>query len=146
MRKDVALLIILIAAGVFAGCSTQQPVTPPATVTTLQVPISTPAQYITTPVPTPLSQASVSDNTITIRDFIFSPQSITVKTGSIVRWENLDSVPHRIMFTDSSGRDTNVESSTLAPSQSYSRKFAAPGKYAYYCKIHPEMKGTVIVE
>jgi plastocyanin len=50
------------------------------------------------------------------------------------------------VFTDASGRDTAVDSNALASSQSYSRKFTEPGTYPYYCKIHPEMKGIVIVE
>jgi plastocyanin len=145
MRRAFPLVIILITAIALAGCSTQKPEVPKATATPTQVISVTPSLPATTPVPTPLSQASVSDNTVTIKDFTFSPQEITVKTGATVRWENLDSVPHRIMFTDSSGRDTNIESTTLAPAQSYSTKFTDAGRFPYYCKIHTSMKGTVIV-
>jgi plastocyanin len=71
---------------------------------------------------------------------------MTVKTGSIVRWENQDSIPHRIIFIDKDGQDTPVDSSVLSSTQSWSKKFDQPGTYPYYCKIHPEMTGTVIVE
>ncbi len=146
MRRTAPLLILIIAAITLAGCSTQQPAESQTTATTPPVTSGTPAQHAATPVPTPISQASVSDNTVTIKDFAFSPQTITVKTGATVRWENRDSVTHRIMFTDSAGRDTNDNLDPLGSSQSYSRKFTEPGTYPYYCKIHPEMKGTVIVE
>jgi plastocyanin len=49
------------------------------------------------------------------------------------------------MFIEDDGRDANIESSVLSPAQSFSRKFDTAGTYRYYCKIHPEMKGTVIV-
>lgn len=145
MRSTLFILIFFIFSILAAGCSgNQQPAqTPAMTVTTS--PAGTPPQFMPTSVPTPLSQASVSDNTVTIKDFAFKPKSMTVSTGAIVRWENMDSSPHRIMFTDTTGRDTGIESSVLSPSQSFSRKFDAPGTYPYYCTIHPEMKGTVIV-
>lgn len=136
------ILFLLLALLAVSGCSGPlQPVSPPATDGQTPVPAA-----LASAVPTALSQGSVSANTVMIRDFTFSPETVTVKAGEIVRWENHDSTPHRIMFTDASGRDTNVESSALAPSQSYSRKFNTPGTFPYYCKIHPSMKGNVIVE
>jgi len=71
---------------------------------------------------------------------------MTVKSGSIVRWQNNDAAPHRIVFMDKDGRDTPLDSSVLSSSQSWSNRFDKPGTYPYYCKIHPEMTGTVIVE
>ena len=71
---------------------------------------------------------------------------MTVKAGSIVRWENKDSSPHRIVFIDKDGQDTSLDSHVLSSTQSWSQNFDKPGTYSYYCKIHPEMTGTVIVE
>jgi amicyanin len=144
MRILVLAGILIIAAVFVAGCTQPSPVQPPQTI--LTTPPAVPVQLPTTPVPTPISQGSVSANTIAIKNFAFDPPALTVSTGSIVRWENRDSVPHRIIFIDKSGRDTNVDSTVLSPSQSWSNKFIQPGTYPYYCKIHPEMKGTVIVE
>lgn len=139
-------MIILVATLITAGCSgTQQPVQPQATAIPGPSPAA-PVQRTTVPLPTPISQGLVSDNTVTISDYAFTPQTITVRSGEIVRWENRDATPHRIMFTDANGRDAGVESSALSSSQSYSRKFETAGTYPYYCKIHPDMKGTVIVE
>jgi plastocyanin len=147
MRKWILVLFILVTATIAAGCSgTQQPAEPQATETPQPSPVTT-MPRTATPLPTPISQTSVSDNTVMVRDFAFTPQTITVKTGSIVRWENKDAVPHRIVFTDASGRDLpSGDNSLLTASQSYSRKFDTAGTYPYYCKIHPEMKGTVMVE
>jgi plastocyanin len=143
MRTSIILAIILICAAVLgAGCTQAPQQTQPQVTVTPPVPQDTPAQPSATAAPTPISQASVSTNTIMIRNFAFEPQTMTVKVGSIVRWENRDTVTHRIMFSDK-----NVAGSDLLSfSQSSSKKFDHSGTFTYYCSIHPEMTGTVIVE
>ena len=143
MRYLVVLLCVVEVAVIAAGCT--QPSPPQPLQTTLTVSPTVPVQTLITPVPTPISQASVSGNTITIKNFAFTPQTLTVKTGSIVRWENKDSSPHRIVFIDKDGQDTSLDSHVLSSTQSWSQNFDKPGTYSYYCKIHPEMTGTVIV-
>jgi len=150
--KRTALLItiiIIVATAVSAGCTgTEQPA-PAATQTTAMATTVVKAPVTTTSPPaTPISQVSVSDNTITIKDFTFTPQTMTVKTGEIVRWENNEpdqNYVHRIVFTDPTGNIIKYDSGVLSPGQSWSQKFTAPGTYTYYCKIHPQMTGTVIV-
>jgi amicyanin len=138
MKNSFILLAITIILIGVCGCTqTAPPVQPPATVTT---PLQTTQQLTVTTIPVPQTTASVSDNTIRIKNFAFDPASITVKVGSTVRWLNQDSVPHRILFAD--GADSNV----LAGMQSWSRKFDQAGTYDYACTIHPTMQGTVIVE
>jgi plastocyanin len=133
--------IIIIIAVLIAGCSqAPQPQSQTTVVPTVSVESTTLPQI--TVVPTPLSQASVSANTITIKNYAFNPQTITVKSGSIVRWENLDPVSHRIIFNDKSVSGSDV----LSYSQSFSKKFDQPGSFPYYCSIHPDMTGTVIVQ
>jgi plastocyanin len=132
-------LLIIVAEVLFAGCTQSQQPQPAATPATPVQPTILPP---TSPVNTTLSQSSVSDNTITIKNFAFNPPTITVAAGSIVRWENRDPVPHRIMFTDK----TESGSDALSPSQSYSKKFDRAGRFSYYCTIHPDMTGTIIVE
>lgn len=144
MRYCVVLLCVVAVAVIAAGCTQPSPTQPPQT--TLAVSPTVPVQTLITSVPTPISQASVSENTITIKNFAFTPKTITVKTGSIVRWENQDSSLHRIIFIDKDGQDISGDYSVLSSMQSWSKKFDQPGTYPYYCKIHPEMTGTVIVE
>jgi len=142
MKVSVSLIVLFLAAVIVAGCTgTGQPAQQ-TTVTTVNTFVTAP----TSPPATPISQVSVSANTVTIKDFAFTPQTITVKAGAIVRWENLDSVSHRVVFTDPTGNIIKYDSSVLSPSQSWSQTFLSPGIYPYYCKIHPQMTGTVIVE
>jgi len=138
MKKGFILLAITIILIGVCGCTQTAPsVQPPATVTTS---LQTTQLLTVTTFPVPQTTSSVSVNTILIKNFAFDPASITVKAGSTVRWENKDSVPHRILFAD--GADSKV----LAASQSWSRKIDQAGTYDYACTIHPTMQGTVIVE
>ena len=138
MKNGLILLAItLIMVGVCGCTQTAPPVQPPATVIT---PLQTTQQLTVTTIPVPQTTTSVSDNTIRIKNFAFDPASITVKVGSTVRWENKDSVPHRILFAD------GTYSQVLAASDSWSRKIDKAGTYDYSCTIHPSMQGTVIVE
>jgi len=138
--------IVVVALVVVSGCTQPAPSQPlPASPTpTLVVAHSSQQNPPSAPI-TPISQAPVSANTITIKNFAFDPQSMTVSAGSTVRWVNYDSVTHRIVFIDTAGRDTDVDSNPLSASQSWSSKFDKPGTYDYYCTIHTDMKGKIIV-
>jgi amicyanin len=131
----IVLAITLILVGVCGCTQTAPPVQPMTT-----APTSLQTTQLLTAIPVPQTTSSVSDNTIRIKNLAFDPASITVKMGSTVRWVNQDSVPHRILFAD--GADSTV----LAGSQSWSRKFDQDGTYDYACTIHPTMQGIVIVE
>lgn len=80
-------------------------------------------------------------NTITIRNFAFSPSTLTVKVGTNVTWINEDSVTHQVR--EDSGL---FESSLLSNGQSFTYTFTIIGTYNYTCTIHPSMTGKVIVE
>jgi plastocyanin len=41
--------------------------------------------------------------------------------------------------------DANVKSGILLPGQSFTLKFTKPGVYAYFCGIHPNQFGTIVV-
>ncbi len=90
----------------------------------------------------PIDTQSSSDITIHIKNFLFDPSILTVKTGTKVTWLNDDFVPHTI--TSDSGNLLN--SSTLSPGQSFSFTFVDSGSLSYHCEFHPMMKGTIIVK
>ena len=138
MKQRIILLVIILLLIAVCGCTrTATPVQP---TTTISTPPQTTQQLTATSIPVSQSTASVSANTIRIKNFAFNPANITVKVGSTVRWVNQDSVPHRIMFTD------GTYSQVLAAMDSWSRKIDLAGTYDYVCTIHPDMHGTVSVE
>lgn len=78
---------------------------------------------------------------VTILNFAFGPQTITVAPGSTVVWTNKDSVNHTV--TSDTGAWT--ASGNLATGQSFSHTFAKAGTFPYHCAIHPSMTAKVIV-
>jgi len=90
----------------------------------------------------PNAEAQDDTMTVSIQDFFFSPANITVQPGTSVTWVNNGQAPHTVTATDPEGA---FDSGTLQPGESFSFTFKQPGTYAYYCTIHPFMKGTVTV-
>jgi plastocyanin len=78
---------------------------------------------------------------VSAKNFMFTPASITVKTGTTVIWVNLDDEPHTV-FSDAG----LFRSSALDTQERFSFKFDKAGTYHYLCTIHPRMLGTVVVE
>jgi plastocyanin len=89
----------------------------------------------------PAPQGSAAAAPVTIQDFAFSPETVTVKVGSAITWTNGDGFAHSVKSGDGS-----FVSQDLQQGQSYTATFAAPGTFAYVCGIHNSMTGTVVVE
>ena len=86
--------------------------------------------------------APAATNAVLIRDFAFSPATLTVPVGTTVTWTNQDQDPHTVTSTGSGGP---LRSPTLQQGQSYRYTFNTPGHYDYLCTIHPFMTATVTV-
>ena len=78
---------------------------------------------------------------ITIVDDSFKPAAVTVTVGSKVTWTNHDDDPHTVTSVQ-----PLFDSKGLAQGDTYSFVFHKPGTYAYYCKVHPFMKATIVVK
>jgi plastocyanin len=72
----------------------------------------------------------------------FSPASITVAVGDTVTFA-FGAVPHNVFFDRVAGAPTDIPG--VNASTNASRIFTAPGQYAYECRLHPGMRGTVVV-
>jgi plastocyanin len=100
-----------------------------------------------------MSLASLSGNTgmaaaaksgpgvVSISQFLFGPQKVTVKSGSTINWINTDDSPHQVTVQASS----ELRSPVLLKGQSVQFSFKDPGSYDYICGLHPGMKGTIEV-
>jgi plastocyanin len=86
-------------------------------------------------------QASGPAAEVTIDNFSFSPQTVTVAAGTTVTWTNRDDIPHTVVSTDgvfkSKVRDTD---------EKFSYTFTKAGTYSYFCSVHPKMTGKVVVQ
>jgi plastocyanin len=90
-----------------------------------------------------LVQTSVvfaDDAKVGIDNFAFTPAVLTVKAGTTVVFENHDDIPHLVV--DTAGK---FRSKALDTDDKFSVTFDKPGKIAYFCGLHPHMKGEIIV-
>jgi plastocyanin len=89
--------------------------------------------------------ASAQDEmTVSIQDFFFDPDQLSVAPGTTVTWVNEGEAPHTVTSTD--GKE--LDSATLQPGDTYSFTFKdddAGETYAYHCSIHPQMTASVKV-
>ena len=79
---------------------------------------------------------------VTIDNFRFSPNTLTLSVGATVTWVNHDNVPHVVSSADNQFK----KSAVLKPGQSFSHTFATTGTYSYFCSIHPRMTGKIMVK
>jgi plastocyanin len=77
---------------------------------------------------------------ITIIDFSFNPDNVTVPLGTKVIWTNNGPSEHTVTS------DTSVfNSGTIAVGHKWNFTFNAAGTFPYHCAIHPMMHGVIIV-
>lgn len=80
------------------------------------------------------------DNEVGMTASTFQPASLTVSTGTTVRWINDSSVAHTVTSND------GLFDVTLQPGEDFSYTFTDAGSYNYVCTIHPGMNGVIVVE
>ncbi|WP_344021205.1 plastocyanin/azurin family copper-binding protein [Streptomyces luteireticuli] len=79
---------------------------------------------------------------VTIVNFAYDPSPLTVGKGTTVTWTNNDEAPHTVT-SDGSGP---LHSPTFGRGGTYSYTFDSVGTFTYYCTVHPNMHGTVVVK
>jgi plastocyanin len=93
----------------------------------------------------PTGPGSGSTTAVAIRNFVFSPATISVKVGTTVGWTNAGPSTHT---TTSDGGVW--DSRPLGVGGTFKFTFTQPGTYGYHCSIHPPnlypaFTGTVTV-
>jgi plastocyanin len=78
---------------------------------------------------------------VSIKDDAYAPVSLTIPVGATVTFVNRDDDAHTVTSSngwfDSKGLDTNG---------TWRHTFDKAGTYAYFCELHPFMKGTIVVK
>jgi plastocyanin len=120
------LMLILVLAACSSSSSASASATPSATATGSSA-----------------GQQTGTTDTFVIKNFMFSPDSLTVAPGAVVTVKNEDSVTHTL--TDKTDQ-TAFNTGPVGPNQT--KTFKAPdkaGSYAFFCTIHQYMTGTLVV-
>lgn len=81
--------------------------------------------------------------TVEIVKFKFTPQNITVKPGTTVRWINKEKRQYHSVWFEALGEP---EPEYIFPDETFERKFDKAGAFPYRCGPHPEMTGAVNVK
>jgi LPXTG-motif cell wall-anchored protein len=87
----------------------------------------------------PVAHAA-SPGSVTIKDFAFGPGTVTVNVGETVTWTNNGPTGH-----SATARNGSFDTGVLPKGKSASHTFTQAGTFAYICKPHPFMHGTVRV-
>jgi plastocyanin len=79
----------------------------------------------------------------------FSPESVETTVGSMVTWNNDDSLPHTVtsgvVENNSPKPDGKFDSGIMNSGGSFRFVFDEAGEYPYYCLVHPFMTSQVTV-
>jgi plastocyanin len=78
--------------------------------------------------------------TVDINHFAFHPKTLRIKRGGRVAFHNSSTVAH------TATRAGSFDTHRIAPGKTVLVRFTHRGAFAYHCKIHPFMKGKVVVE
>ncbi|MHB1486331.1 MAG: cupredoxin domain-containing protein [Acidimicrobiales bacterium] len=81
-----------------------------------------------------------SGNTITIKNFKFSPTPLTVQVGTTITVHNEDNTTHTVTATDGSFNTGNIAGGGTA-----TFTVTRAGTFPYICNIHQFMHGTLTV-
>lgn len=77
----------------------------------------------------------------------YTPVVATVPAGYSIQWDNrtgtVHTVTHDACLTE---KACAFDSGSVASGKSFTLSFLPPGKYPYFCRLHPIMRGTLIVE
>ena len=77
---------------------------------------------------------------VSIVNFAFKPGTVKIKRGGRVTFTNTANTAH------TATRAGVFDTKRIQPGESETVKFEKRGTFAYHCKIHPFMKGKIVVE
>ena len=101
---------------------------------------------------TPNSTSSLNANKVSMISSVregdlYQPSTTQVKVGDTVSWTNDDDTLHTV--TSGSGTDENAgasfDSGMMGTGKIFEHTFTTAGEYPYFCIVHPDMIGKVIV-
>ncbi len=86
----------------------------------------------------------MTNHTIKIENYDYSPRTLKLQRGDTVVWENADDMGH----TATRVEDPRFETGLIRPGQRSApivMDFAV-GTYSYICRPHPFMTGELVIE
>ncbi len=81
---------------------------------------------------------------VTMKEFSFAPQTITITLGDTVRWKNAGTVQHNTTADGGAWASKML----MDPGETFSRTFTSLGTFPYRCTLHGPLgqTGTIVVQ
>ena len=77
----------------------------------------------------------------------YSPDWAQVSAGTPIWWENPTATHHTITHDGCEhGGHCAFDSGLIAPNGKFGIYDLPPGRYSYFCRLHPVMRGIVVVQ
>lgn len=84
---------------------------------------------------------------IPIGDYAYVPEEISIEPGTTVVWKNEGKIEHFVTSKIVTQAGFPLFASyAIKPALAWNRQFDQSGIYEYYCPIHPQMTGRVVVK
>ena len=78
---------------------------------------------------------------VSIKGFAFAPSKVVAAVGDTIAWANEDIVVHTV-----TADTARWDSGDLANGRRYRLVASRKGTFDYHCELHPNMKGTLVVQ
>jgi plastocyanin len=79
--------------------------------------------------------------TVRIDNFSYTPSTLVVAPGTTVIWTNADDDVHTVVE-----KERKFKSAALDTNDTFAQTFTTPGEYDYFCSLHPQMVGKIVVK
>lgn len=76
-----------------------------------------------------------------LQHYAFLPSTTRVKVGNVATWYNDDEIDHQISIVAA-----GASSPVMKQGATFRARFNTPGEFDVVCRIHPNMRGKVVVE
>ena len=88
------------------------------------------------------SPALAADATVDAGDFFYRADYVRIDPGDSVTWRFLQGQPHTA--TSRSSAPARFDSDVKDPGQTFTQAFTVPGRYEYFCTLHPSLMDGVV--
>jgi plastocyanin len=92
----------------------------------------------------PSGSTPASEDTVVVQGFEFTPATITVASGVAVHFQNEDGFTHTVTAGEP-GRPSGTFDVRLSAGTTGDVTVDDPGSYPYFCSIHQQMRGELVV-
>jgi plastocyanin len=97
-----------------------------------------------------VGRAEAANAAVAIQNISYQPATVTIQPGDTVVWTHADGETPHTVTSDTGAFDSSPTcagaAGCMTGGDTFNHTFNAVGSFAYHCKIHSSMHGTVVVQ